>query len=92
MSPKHADYTKEIQDLGMYSYENPAWVFWNAAMNSLIKTHGLTKEQALEWLDSKHARWMLDQLEQAIENTAEAMVTTYVQSNKRALQVTYGNY
>ena len=89
MTPTNADYTKEIQDLGMYSYERPAWVFWNAVMNSLIKNQGLTKEQALEWLDSKHARWMLDQLEEVIENTAQAMVTTYVQTNKRALQVKY---
>lgn len=43
----------------MYSYERPAYIFWNAIANGLHKA-GWTEEQIREWLQSKGPRHALD--------------------------------
>lgn len=43
----------------MYSFDRPAYLFWNGVAKGLIEK-GLTKEEALEWLQSKLARWEMD--------------------------------
>lgn len=50
------DYENPIE---MYSYSRPSSIFWNAFMNGLIHG-GMTEKQAVDWLLSKKARWLLD--------------------------------
>jgi hypothetical protein len=87
MNYEHKDYSAKIEAADMYSYSRPAWIFWNAAMNTLIQKHGMTETQAIEWLRSKHARWMLDRSEEQIENAAELMINEYAANVHRALTV-----
>lgn len=53
------DYTGKLGELGMFSYERPAWILWSALANGLIEA-GYTEAAAFEWLRSKAARWALD--------------------------------
>jgi hypothetical protein len=53
------DFTNQIGNWGMYSYDRPAWLFWNAMMNGLMDS-GYSQQAAEQWLRSKAARWMLD--------------------------------
>ena len=61
------DYTGKFCDLHpstntewpMYSYERPAYTFWNGFANGL-KKQGFTDKEIGNWLMSKQARWMLD--------------------------------
>jgi hypothetical protein len=76
MKASYTDLTLEIRDQGMYSYDRPSAVFWNAVANALLKER-LTREQALAALRSKHARWMLDAHDDLIERMAEHMVRRY---------------
>jgi len=55
---KH-DFTLKVGELGMYSYERPAYTLWDALANGLIDA-GYSEKAALEWLRSKAARWALD--------------------------------
>jgi len=65
---KRKDYTGKFCDLHpstgrewpMYSYERPAWDFWNGFANGL-KDQGFSEAEIEEWLKSKLARWLLDQ-------------------------------
>lgn len=43
----------------MYSYERPAYIFWQAVFEGL-QEGGMTEEQAIDWLQSKNPRWVLD--------------------------------
>lgn len=43
----------------MYSYSSPAWSFWQGAFDEL-RARGWSREQAFEFLQSKHTRWMFD--------------------------------
>lgn len=76
------DYTATFRQLGTparderddsvesYSYDRPAYIFWNAFVNGLIAS-GLTEAEAIEWVQSKKARWMLDgELSDVIEGIA----------------------
>lgn len=70
------DYTALIGPLNsdkewpMYSYERPAYMFWNAIANTL-RTRGWSDEEIKEWLQSKEPRWMLDgELGETIEAVA----------------------
>lgn len=47
------------EPIKMYSYSRPAYLFWNAFLNGLIQ-RGLTEKQAIEEVQSKGVRWMLD--------------------------------
>lgn len=43
----------------MYSYERPAYLFWQGFADALFD-RGLTKEQVFRELASKGTRWLLD--------------------------------
>lgn len=43
----------------MYSYERPAYIFWQAVFEGL-QEGGMTETQAIDWLQSKNPRWALD--------------------------------
>lgn len=43
----------------MYSYVRPAYLLWQAVYEGLVDA-GRTHEQAVDWLQSKSARWALD--------------------------------
>jgi len=43
----------------MYSFSRPASYFWQGAYNYCIE-QGCSHEEAMEVLQSKHTRWMLD--------------------------------
>lgn len=44
----------------MYSFERPSWLFWQGVYDGLTEPGGMTHEQAIDWLQSKAARWLLD--------------------------------
>lgn len=84
MNNNYQDMTTEIAGLGMYSYERPSSIFWNAVANGLI-ARGLTKAEAMEWLASKNARWILDSYEDTVEKAAASALSEYlIAVNKRA--------
>ena len=43
----------------MYSYERPAYILWQAVFEGL-QEGGMTEEQAIDWLQSKNPRRVLD--------------------------------
>lgn len=81
MNNNYQDMATEIAGLGMYSYERPSSIFWNAVANGLI-ARGLTKAEAMGWLASKNARWMLDSFEDAIEDAADKALTGYLSAKR----------
>lgn len=54
----------------MYSYERPAFVFWNGVAKGLAEK-GATIEEIQWWLQSKNARWLLDGMSDEIEKMGE---------------------
>ena len=60
----------------MYSYERPAYNFWQGFYAGLIK-RGLTHEQAAEELRSKGPRWLFDMRGDEVQALGEAMAATY---------------
>lgn len=85
LNGKYQDFTVIVGDLGMYSYDRPAWTYWNAFANQLVM-EGYTKEQALEILKSKHMRWMLDvEGEDKIERAAERACVAYLKVNRSSI-------
>lgn len=86
MNGTFTDLTVEVSEIGMYSYDRPAWVFWNAFANRLMKM-GYSQEDALEILKSKHTRWMLDSKgEDALERVAERLAADYVAKNENDIK------
>lgn len=61
----------------MYSYNGPAYTFWNGAAQALVE-HGLSEKQAIEWLQSKNARWLMDAYAQEIEALGKTLVQKYL--------------
>lgn len=57
---RNEDFTGQGLMESAYSYERPAYIVGNALLNGMIAA-GLTKEQAIQVLHSKHYRWSLDQ-------------------------------
>lgn len=43
----------------MYSYSTPAYYLWQAVYDGLREA-GISDAKAIEWLQSKHARWAMD--------------------------------
>lgn len=76
------DFTIHFGNIGsgrqveMYSYDRPAYLFWNAFCNELI-ARGLTERQAFEEMASKGVRWMLDAQGEMIEGLAKQMAREY---------------
>jgi len=50
----------------MYSFERPAYNFWNGIAEGMI-ANGATYEEVYWWLSSKNARWLLDNMDQEIQ-------------------------
>lgn len=81
MNGKYVDLTAAVGEIGMFSYDRPAWTFWNAFANRLMKL-GWSEAEALEILKSKHTRWMLDSKgEDALEKLAERLAADYVEKS-----------
>ena len=59
----------------MYSFDRPAFMFWNGFANGL-KRLGLTDEQIKDELQSKGPRWMLDNCDE-IEKLGLKMAAKY---------------
>ncbi len=60
----------------MYSYERPAWLYFNGVANAL-RAQGWNDEQIKERLASKDMRWMLDAWEQEVEHLGFAHAERY---------------
>ena len=54
----------------MYSYERPAYNFWNGVAKGMLK-NGATKEEVYWWLSSKNARWLLDAMDGDLQKMGE---------------------
>lgn len=52
-------YTKPECSIPMYSFGAPSREFWQGAYDALIAA-GVGHEQAVAWLQSKNARWLMD--------------------------------
>ncbi len=61
----------------MYSYDRPAYNFWQGFYETLIK-RGLTHEQALEELSSTGTRHFLDQEDVQIKRLGSELAEIYV--------------
>lgn len=57
---RNEDFTGQGLMESSYSYNRPAYIVGNALLNGMIAS-GLSKEQAIQVLHSKHYRWNLDQ-------------------------------
>lgn len=56
----------------MYSYERPAWNFWNGVANGL-RDMGYSDEQIKGILQSKAARWLLDKHDDKLQDLGYSM-------------------
>ena len=56
----------------MYSFDTPAYLFWQGIFNGLRKA-GNTEKQCFEILQSKRARWLMDHHGEALETLGEQM-------------------
>ena len=56
----------------MYSFERPAWKFWNGVASGL-KAKGYSEEETKEWLQSKKARWFLDEFDDKLFELGEQL-------------------
>jgi hypothetical protein len=62
----------------MYSYERPAYILWQAVFEGL-QEGGMTETQALDWLQSKNPRWLLDgSLGEALRQIGKAVGREHV--------------
>jgi len=57
-------------EIPMYSYDRPAYLFWNGVAKGLKKS-GATNKEIQWWLQSKCARWMLDGMGEEVEKFGE---------------------
>ena len=57
-------------DWPMYSFDRPAFCFWNGFANGL-RRDGWTEDQIKNTLQSKDVRWMLDGYDQEIDDFGE---------------------
>src|SRR2546426_813450 len=70
------DLTKEIADSGMYSYDRPAYTFWNGAAQALAAA-GYENDTVIHILKSKVTRWMLDAGDEKVVKLGRAMMAEY---------------
>lgn len=82
------DYTGRLGPLtsdaewAMYSFERPAFMFWNAIANAL-RARGWSEEEIKEWLQSKEPRWMLDgEMGRSFEAMASVMALSIQKPGK----------
>jgi hypothetical protein len=72
-------FDKPKGEIPMFSFERPAYLFWQGAYDVLTDELGKTHEQAVEWLKSKHPRWMLDNKGDACKRLGATLVRMYEQ-------------
>lgn len=88
--PKISDITGLIGDfhaphvgtLAMYSYARPAYKFWQGAFVAL-RNAGVSEKKALEWLQSKSPRYMLDNVDEQIQELGRKLTEEYIRANGR---------
>jgi hypothetical protein len=69
--------SKDPESWPMYSFERPAFCFWNGVANELKRR--LMSEKAIkEFLQSKDTRWMLDQHGECLEELGAELVNKYM--------------
>jgi len=61
----------------MYSYERPAYIFWQGAYEGMIKL-GKTHNEAITILQSKAARWLLDHNDLLIKNLGKELASSLI--------------
>lgn len=64
----------------MYSYERPASLFWQGVYDGLI-ARSMTHDQAMEWLQSKHARWILNSCGEELTELGRSTTNRYTAKN-----------
>lgn len=64
----------------MYSFDRPAYNFWQGAFCALIE-FGMSEKQAFDWLQSKSPRWMLDNHADEVQALGHDMVAAYIAKN-----------
>ena len=60
----------------MYSYSRPAYLFWQGVYDYLI-SQGLTHEKAIDVLQHKDTRWMLDHHGDEVKELGRKMAKKY---------------
>ena len=83
------DFTGRMGQLGreikgewpMYSYERPAWNYWNGVANYL-KSVGCTDAEIGEILRHKYMRWMLDHDDHAIQSLGFETASQFFEGKK----------
>lgn len=60
----------------MYSYDRPAYNFWQGFAEGLAK-RGLTEEQIFNEMRSKGTRWMLDEHDNKLKSLGRRMAKDY---------------
>ena len=65
----------------MYSFSQPAYMFWNGFAKELAE-RGLSQEQIKVELQSKGVRWMLDEDGQMLETLGRTMAGHYKLTGK----------
>ncbi len=87
-TPKISDITGMIGDfhapaigtLAMYSFARPSCNFWQGAFTAL-RNAGVSEKKALDWLQSKNPRWMLDSDSEEIEKLGRTLTEAYIRKN-----------
>lgn len=82
---EHRDITGDIGNLyansspsvPMYSFSRPAYLFWQGVYAQMIDK-GYTHDAAIEFLQSKNARWMLDGFGQELITLGSKMFNKYM--------------
>ena len=70
-SPRMAEYRESNPvPWPMYSFETPAFCFWNGVANGFRRA-GWTEDEIQGWLQSKLARWEMDGNDHEIEELGE---------------------
>jgi hypothetical protein len=64
------------ESIPLYSYERPSELFWTGVHQQLMKM-GLTYDQAVEMLQNKSMRYMLDNFGDELETLGAKMVEKY---------------
>lgn len=84
------DITDEIGPLDgdaevpMYSFNRAAYNFWQGAFEALISA-GVAENEALEWLQSKHSRWLMDGSDDTVQELGRALTAKYIKRNGTAI-------
>lgn len=68
-------------DMPMYSYDRPAYMYWNGVANYL-RSKGCADKTIAETLAHKHMRWMLDKYDDDLQMLGYTAAKAYFQDSK----------